>query len=57
MDKPSINWCHLEVSINGGSPRSSIWIELSIMNQPAIGDPPFVEPPFWELLCWKSQEL
>ena len=34
---------NMEVSWNGGTPKSSIWIGFSITNQPAIGDP-LMEP-------------
>ena len=50
---------HMEVSINGGTPKSSILIGFSIINQPFWGNPivsqafwgspPFVEPPIFIL--------
>ena len=38
-------WSHLGLSTNGGTPKSSILIGFSIINHPAIGDPPFMETP------------
>ena len=39
--------CHMRVSIDGGSRRSSILIGFSSINHPAIGVPTFLEPPKW----------
>ena len=36
---PSKNW-HTVVSINGGTPKSSILIGFSLINHPAVGVPP-----------------
>ena len=35
---------HMEVSINGGTPKSSILMGFSLINQPFWGSP-FMEPP------------
>ena len=49
--KHTIHIISYGVSING-TPKSSIWIGFSLINHPAIGVNPFMEPPirFWVFL-------
>ena len=37
----------MEVSLSGGTPRSSILLGFSMINHPAIGDPPIMETAIW----------
>ena len=45
--KANLENCIMEVSWNWGTPKSSILIRFSIVNHPAIGVPPCMEPPRW----------
>ena len=38
----------ISVSKNGGNPDIIIHLDISIVNQPWTGDPPFMEPPIYE---------
>ena len=41
-----VQWEHMGVSVNGGTPKSSILIGFSIINHPFWGTPNFWKPPY-----------
>jgi hypothetical protein len=53
MGKYSPSQGYMEVSKNGGTPKSFIVTGFSIIHHPAIGDLPFMETPIW--VCLKIE--